>query len=98
MSVLLGEVAPQNTGVAFGDFSKVVATAPPQEGLNKNWSEAKSSYDVSSSPVDATPKTPIIDESEKGLPPPPTTMDTIKKYAPYVILGAALLYFVMRKK
>lgn len=94
MSVLLGEVAPQNTGVVyntFGDFSNVVATPPTEEGLfaDKNSVPAPKTY---------TPTSPIVDESEKGLPPPPTTMDTIKKYAPYIIVGAALLYYVMRKK
>jgi hypothetical protein len=95
MSVLLGEVAPQNTGVvyrSFSPFDNVVATPPPTEGQYTDKSELKSEYDV------VTPTSPIVDESEKGLPPPPTTMDTIKKYAPYVILGAALLYYVMRKK
>jgi hypothetical protein len=94
MSVLLGEVAPQNTGVVtplFSPIDKLVATPPPSEGIDTEKSKAELKFQVD------TPSNGNLVNRDA----PPSNDDYIqalKKYIPYVIVGAALLYYVMRKK
>jgi hypothetical protein len=110
MSVLMGAIYPNQSGQTYSmaqpmsQFDPAQPTPPASydTGSGTNAFLPQGNY-IPSFPTNQDPNRTIkqddgVFDSKPQNAPPPTYMDKVKKYAPYIIGGAVLLYYVMRKK
>ncbi len=106
MSVLMGAIYPNQGGQTFSatSFDPAQPTPPVsyESGSGTNPFLPQGNY-IPSFPTNQDANKTIkqdsgVFDSEPRNATEPSVMDKVKKYAPYIIGGAVLLYYVMRKK
>jgi hypothetical protein len=111
MSVLMGAIYPNQSGQTYSmaqpmsQFDPAQPTPPASynTGSNVNSYLPQGNY-VPSFPTNQDPNVTlkqdagVFDSKPRNVIEPSSYMDKVKQYAPYIIGGAILLYYVMRKK
>lgn len=105
----MGAIYPQNQGSqTFSMTSYNPAQTTPPASYNTGTSPSNPNvympqgnyvpYAVNQNPNTTIKQDAGVFDSKPQVAPEPSYMDKVKKYAPFIIGGAVLLYYVMRKK